>query len=51
MKVKVVAQPERKYGVWIGGSVLASLATFWQMVVTHAEYNEAGPSIVHRKCI
>jgi actin len=50
MKVKVVAPAERKYAVWIGGSILASLATFPQMVITHEEYNEAGPGIVHRKC-
>nr|XP_019703219.1 actin-66-like [Elaeis guineensis] len=28
MKMKVVAPPERKYSVWIGGSILASLSTF-----------------------
>ena len=50
MKIKVVAPPERKYAVWIGGSILASLATFPQMVITRDEYNEAGPGIVHRKC-
>lgn len=50
MKIKVVAPPERKYSVWIGGSILASLSTFQQMWITKAEYDEAGPSIVHRKC-
>ncbi|MBA0572201.1 hypothetical protein Golob_002559, partial [Gossypium lobatum] len=30
MKIKVVAPPERKYSVWIGGSILASLSTFQQ---------------------
>ena len=50
MKVKVIAPPERKYAVWIGGSILSSLATFPQMVITHDEYNDAGPGIVHRKC-
>lgn len=50
IKVKVVAPPERKYAVWIGGSILAYLATFPQMVITHEEYNDAGPAIVHRKC-
>lgn len=50
MKVKVVAPPERKYSVWIGGSILASLSTFQQMWVTKQEYDESGPSIVHRKC-
>jgi actin len=50
MKVKVAAPPERKFGAWIGGSILASLATFPQMVITHEEYNDEGPGIVHRKC-
>merc|ERR1711924_288225 len=27
MKIKVVAPPERKYSVWIGGSILSSLST------------------------
>jgi actin beta/gamma 1 len=50
MKIKVVAPPERKYSVWIGGSILSSLSTFQQMWITKAEYEEAGPAIVHRKC-
>ncbi|KAK4523918.1 hypothetical protein GAYE_SCF00G1816 [Galdieria yellowstonensis] len=50
MKIKVIAPPERKYSVWIGGSILASLSTFQQMWVTREEYDEHGPSIVHRKC-
>ncbi|KAL6067412.1 Actin-1 [Balamuthia mandrillaris] len=50
MKIKVFAPPERKYSVWIGGSILASLATFQQMWISKEEYDEAGPGIVHRKC-
>jgi len=50
MKVKVVAPPERKYSVWIGGSILASLSTFASMWIAKEEYDESGPSIVHRKC-
>jgi len=50
MKIKVVAPPERKYSVWIGGSILASLSTFQQMWISKAEYDDSGPSIVHRKC-
>lgn len=50
VKVKVVAPPERKYSVWIGGSILSSLSTFQQMWITKAEYEESGPTIVHRKC-
>ena len=47
---QVVAPPERKYSVWIGGSILASLSTFQQMWIAKSEYEESGPSIVHRKC-
>uniref|UniRef100_A0A183C6G3 Actin n=1 Tax=Globodera pallida TaxID=36090 RepID=A0A183C6G3_GLOPA len=50
MKIKIIAPPERKYSVWIGGSILASLSTFQQMWISKAEYKESGPSIVHRKC-
>jgi len=50
MKIKVVAPPERKYSVWIGGSILASLSTFQQMWISKQEYDESGPGIVHRKC-
>ena len=50
VKIKVIAPPERKYSVWIGGSILASLSTFQQMWISKEEYNESGPSIVHRKC-
>ncbi|KAJ8951882.1 hypothetical protein NQ318_019858 [Aromia moschata] len=50
MKIKIIAPPERKYSVWIGGSILASLTTFQQMWISKEEYDEAGPYIVHRKC-
>ncbi|CAD7937676.1 unnamed protein product [Amoebophrya sp. A25] len=50
MKIKVVAPPERKYSVWIGGSILSSLSTFQQMWISKNEYDESGPTIVHRKC-
>jgi actin-related protein len=50
MTIKIIAPPERKYSVWIGGSILSSLSTFEEMWISKAEYDEAGPSIVHRKC-
>ena len=49
-KIKVIAPPERKYSVWIGGSILASLSTFQDMWISKQEYDESGPSIVHCKC-
>jgi actin beta/gamma 1 len=50
MEVKIIAPPERRYSVWIGGSILASLKTFAKMWVPRKEYKEAGPSAVYR-CI
>merc|ERR1712065_10928 len=50
MKIKIIAPPERKYSVWTGGSILASLSTFQQMWISKEEYDESGPAIVHRKC-
>jgi actin len=50
IKIKVVAPQERRYSVWIGGSILSSLSSFQTLWVTKAEFDETGPSIVHRKC-
>ena len=50
MRTRVNVYPERKYAVWIGGSLLASLSTFQQMWVSKQEYEEEGPSIVNRRC-
>ncbi|XP_004645493.2 actin, cytoplasmic 1-like [Octodon degus] len=50
MKITIVAPPERKYFVWICGSLLALLSTFQQIWTSKQEYDESGPSIVHRKC-
>ena len=50
VRIKVIAPPERKYSVWIGGSISSSLSTFQQMWISKSEYDEQGPTIVHRKC-
>ncbi|KAM9947739.1 hypothetical protein ACTFIT_001072 [Dictyostelium discoideum] len=50
MKIKIIAPPERKYSVWIGGSILASLSNCQEMWISKEEYDESGPSIIHRKC-
>ncbi|XP_048415340.1 actin-like [Stegostoma tigrinum] len=49
-KTNVHAVPERKYGVWIGGSILASLHAFQSLWVRQEDYKERGPFIVHRRC-
>ncbi|KAI7866342.1 actin family [Spinellus fusiger] len=51
IKVNIIAPPYRNHSVWIGGSMLASLSTFQSMWIAREEYNEFGPSIVHRKCV
>lgn len=48
--VEVEASEERKYSVWVGGSILSSLSTFQQMWITREEYDDVGPGIVHKKC-
>ena len=50
VKIKILAPYERRYSTWIGGSILASLATFQSMCVTKEEYDDCGPGIVHRMC-
>jgi len=53
MRFKLIAAngpQERRYGSWIGGSILASLGSFQQMWVSKQEYDEGGRSQVDRKC-
>jgi len=50
MNVTVYAPPERKYSVFIGGSILCSLDSFQPMWILRHEYDDAGAAIVHRKC-
>ncbi|XP_046860224.1 actin-3-like [Xenia sp. Carnegie-2017] len=45
-----VAPENRHISTWLGGSVMASLPTFQEMVVTVDEYAEAGARVVHSKC-
>ena len=50
MKVKIVAPDERKYSAWVGGSIFAASSTFGSMSISIAEYDEIGPTIIHRNC-
>eukprot|EP01025_Chloroclados_australasicus_P069902 TRINITY_DN9952_c0_g1_i4.p1 TRINITY_DN9952_c0_g1~~TRINITY_DN9952_c0_g1_i4.p1 ORF type:complete len:296 (-),score=37.80 TRINITY_DN9952_c0_g1_i4:127-1014(-) len=52
VKVKVQAPQntlERKFAVWIGGSILASLGSFQQMWMSKVEFEEHGAGLIHRK--
>lgn len=51
-KVRVCANPERKYLTWIGGSMIASLSSFQCIWIHKQEYEEYGPDILRRhKCV
>ena len=50
VETKVIAPEQRQSSAWIGGSVLASLATFQEKWITKQEYDEHGPAIIHKKC-
>ncbi|KAK2107256.1 hypothetical protein P7K49_016770 [Saguinus oedipus] len=50
MKIQIIAPPERKYSLWMGTSILASLSIFQQMWISKQEHKESGPFIVHCKC-
>ena len=47
-KIRISAPPERMNSTFVGGSILASLATFKSMWVSRAEFEEHGTSILHR---
>ena len=42
VKIRISAPPERECSAWVGGSILASLATFKSMWITKEEYEEEG---------
>jgi centractin len=48
-RIRISAPPERLVSTYVGGSILASLATFKSMWVSRAEYEEHGSSIMHRR--
>jgi len=50
-RIRISAPPDRIHSAWVGGSILASLATFKNMWVSRAEYEEYGSNILHRKAL
>ncbi|KAF7126383.1 hypothetical protein RHSIM_Rhsim11G0134300 [Rhododendron simsii] len=39
-----------KYSAWVGGAILAKVVFPQNQHMTKADYDETGPSVVHRKC-
>lgn len=50
MNVQVNASPERKYSIWIGGSILSSLSSFESLWFTRSDYEEHGATCIERVC-
>mmetsp|Transcript_39254 Transcript_39254/g.73230 ORF Transcript_39254/g.73230 Transcript_39254/m.73230 type:complete len:378 (-) Transcript_39254:37-1170(-) len=50
VNVKVIANPQRRYIVWMGTSILTRLSSFHEMLISKAEYDDVGPAVVHSKC-
>jgi len=48
-KIKIWAPADRIFSTWIGGSILASLATFKKMWITQQDWQEHGKAIIYRK--
>lgn len=46
--VNIIAPPTREHSVWIGGSILAALPTFQDILISKQAYEETGPSIASR---
>ena len=47
-RIRISAPQERKESAWVGGSILASLATFKNVWVSRSDYKEHGARILHR---
>ncbi|EEB93995.1 hypothetical protein MPER_07275 [Moniliophthora perniciosa FA553] len=51
VKIHAPGNPiERRFGGWLGGSILASLGTFHQLWISNEEWQEHGKGIVGQRC-
>ena len=50
MTVNVIAQPKRQHAAWASASSFASLRTYPSSFIYKGDYDESGPSVIHRKC-
>jgi centractin len=49
VSLQLAAPPDRLHSAYVGGSILASLATFKSMWVSREQYEEHGTSILHAR--
>ncbi|KIY65436.1 actin-like protein Arp4p [Cylindrobasidium torrendii FP15055 ss-10] len=51
VKIHAPGNPiERRYGGWLGGSILGSLGTFHQLWISKEEWQEHGKAIIAQRC-
>ena len=50
-KVKCLNYSDKITSLWFGGAVISGLGSLQPLWVSKADYDEHGPSIIHRKCI
>lgn len=50
-KIAVTVPPTEADLIWTGASLVATLPSFQPMWISKEEYEDAGPYIVHRKCL
>lgn len=48
-QLRIAAPPERHHSAYVGGSILASLATFPTLWVSRADYEENGNNVLHHR--
>ena len=48
-RVRIVSHEFRDIAAWIGGSIVGSLSSFRSLWILKSDYEDYGPSIVHRK--
>lgn len=51
LNVRCLSVSNRLYAQWLGGAIVSALSIFQPMWITRAEYDECGPSVIHRKSI
>ena len=50
MTANVIAQPKRQHVAWVSATSFASLRTYPSSFTYKGDYDESGPSVIHRKC-
>lgn len=48
--VSVITDSQRKYAAWVGGSMLGSLPTIQDILITKEEYDEDRENVVAKRC-